>query len=418
MASFDKGFALVVGIANYPKVASLSELVLNDARDISTLLTDSTQCGYLPNQVKLLLDEQATLKNIRESLGWLANYSPEDSTVLIFFSGHGGRIETSPQAENYLIPFDTNPQDLKNTALESAELTRLLGKIRAKRLLVLFDCCHAGGLGEIKDALDKSLPGFKSGLDERYYEQLAMGQGRVIISSSRSIELSWILPGMRNSLFTHYLLQALQGQAPTYGDGLIRIFDIFNFVAEAVPKHHPQQHPLLKAQVETNFPVALYLRGKASHDNQLSEPTLENPRNLLLPAEIKLVLKTMFADYQRVMIEREFGGGFSGGASSSFTQFVAIIFVNYRPSSNWPQSVLFNKNGKLIKLGFATGYRTVLGCETNLYYHPIAIGVAYAIRWLAAANSPLRACTTITGKRVWPIFVLPWKNGYFQLLTS
>jgi tetratricopeptide (TPR) repeat protein len=42
-------------------------------------------------------------------------------------------------------------------------------------------------------------------------------------------------------------------------------------------------------------------------------PTLENPNNLDYPAAAEQIIKTMFADYRRVVIRREFGGGYSGG---------------------------------------------------------------------------------------------------------
>jgi len=47
--------------------------------------------------------------------------------------------------------------------------------------------------------------------------------GWAIIASSRSGELSYVLPGMANSLFTHNLPDGLRGQPLAYGDeGCIR----------------------------------------------------------------------------------------------------------------------------------------------------------------------------------------------------
>jgi len=55
------------------------------------------------------------------------------------------------------------------------------------------------------------------------------------MASSRSDEVSLVLAGMDNSLFTYYLLEALQGKAYTRDDGLIRVFDVFDYISEAVP---------------------------------------------------------------------------------------------------------------------------------------------------------------------------------------
>ena len=62
---------------------------------------------------------------------------------------------------------------------------------------------------------------------------------------------------MRNSLFTHYLLEALRGGGKTLGDGYVRVFDVFRHVAERVPAR-ADQHPIFKvAAMEEDFPIAL-----------------------------------------------------------------------------------------------------------------------------------------------------------------
>jgi serine/threonine protein kinase len=43
-----------------------------------------------------------------------------------------------------------------------------------------------------------------------------------------------------------------------------------------------------------------------------SEPRIENPKNLALPAAAEVILKRMFATHQRVLVQAELGGGFSG----------------------------------------------------------------------------------------------------------
>ena len=49
------------------------------------------------------------------------------------------------------------------------------------------------------------------GLPDSYYERLAAGRGRAILSSSRDTEFSYLLSGASNSLFTQHLLAGLRG---------------------------------------------------------------------------------------------------------------------------------------------------------------------------------------------------------------
>jgi len=250
---FEQGHALIIGVANYPRVNPLPETVLNDARDLRGLLTDPSTCGYPPGQVTQLLDGEATADSIRAALADLAARTGPDNTAVVFFSGHGAHDLAGDDTHQYILPYDCDADDLPGTAIAGDEMTEMLREVQASRLLVLFDSCHSSGAGDPKGIR----PQIKRGLSEDYYRALAQGKGRVVIASSRPDELSWALRGMRNSLFTHYLLEALRGEARTLGDGYVRVFDLFRHVADHVPIQ-ADQHPIFKASaMEKDFPIAL-----------------------------------------------------------------------------------------------------------------------------------------------------------------
>jgi hypothetical protein len=70
-----------------------------------------------------------------------------------------------------------------------------------------------------------------------------------------------VLPGAANSLFTQHLLAGLRDGIAS-DDGLIRIFDLFEYLQPRVTVDQPNQHPIFKAELEENFPIALYLGGQ------------------------------------------------------------------------------------------------------------------------------------------------------------
>lgn len=264
MAAMDNAHALVIGIANYERINPLPPTVLKDAQDIHDLLIDPQHCGYPKENVQLLLDQQATLKALRAALKDLATRTTEDSTVFFYLSSHGGRIEEGPQAGEYFLPIDidyTSDKTLSKTAISGDELTKALQAIPARKLVVLFDCCYSGGLGRPKSASAEATPELKIGLPEKYYEALQTGRGRVILASSRETEVSWVMPNAVNSLFTEHLLAGLRGGIASE-DGLVRIFDLFEYVQPRVTGSEGRQHPIFKADLEENFPVSLYLGGQ------------------------------------------------------------------------------------------------------------------------------------------------------------
>jgi hypothetical protein len=251
MADYLDSAALVIGVAGYHHVRALPQAVLNDAQDVYQLLLDPQVCGYHPDHVRLVPDEQATAPAIRDSLAWLVQQAGKDGTAVFYFSGHGGR---TANGGSYLLPIDAQLDDLPGTAVATEELTGRLRSVASPRLLVILDCCHAGGIGEVKAA--NAADNFKSGLDlERFYT-LSGGRGRAILASSQLEEFSYTKGDLRNSLFTHYLLEALRGGATTRTHGVIRVSDVFHHVAEWVPKRDARQHPVLKFEATEDFPIA------------------------------------------------------------------------------------------------------------------------------------------------------------------
>ncbi|TWA58549.1 hypothetical protein FBZ84_118113 [Azospirillum baldaniorum] len=131
----------------------------------------------------------------------------------------------------------------------------MLARSHAQRLVVLLDACHSGGVGSLKGPNGGLVPGYT----EKALSRLATGTGRVIIASSRADEASLEFAGAKNSLFTQHLVDSLRGTARTPGDGVIRVFDVFNHAGPKVGSDSlGRQHPVFKAsQMEDNFPVAL-----------------------------------------------------------------------------------------------------------------------------------------------------------------
>ena len=105
-----------------------------DATALHALFTDT-----LGGTTKLLLDEEATVAAIRKQFEVLATSDPDD-VVVIAFSGHG--TET-----HELATCETDIYDLATTAIPLTTLGDWCARIKARRLLIVLDCCFSGGMG-------------------------------------------------------------------------------------------------------------------------------------------------------------------------------------------------------------------------------------------------------------------------------
>jgi hypothetical protein len=268
---FTRGFALLVGVGshNHTGINNLPATI-NDAQALRKILLDQSQCGYFPENVKYLSANTATKSNILEGLDWLRAESNQypDSTILFYFSGHGVKCTSVEPARYYIIPHDCNPNVIDSSAISADLLSTKLAAISASRLAVLIDACHSGGSTKDTGLLPDGY--FKTSISpSRFFGDLEIGEGRVVISSSREEEKSFIMaPDYEQSIFTHHLLEGLSGKAYTHGRQEIGIIDLFVHLAARVPESAKQQidfltgmpavqHPIMDGSKTDNFPVAL-----------------------------------------------------------------------------------------------------------------------------------------------------------------
>lgn len=281
--SFDGGRALVIGIGEgYCPSLQLPTLVRKDAEAVAQLLCDPSLCGYPPSQVRLLLDKQATKSNIVDALREMAAMAKPDDTVVVFFSGHGGRKIDELDSSGYLYPADYVVGDPDGTGLLAEELTELLNAIPAARVVLLLDACHAEAAAHVKSEGENK--GMLAGFRDSTLDKLSSGNGRVIIASCRESEVSMTSSWRGHSLFTHFLLEGLRGRAHGADDGTVRVLDLFAYLSEQVPANpvsNRVQHPVLRARTESNFPLALrkggWFKGDDSAQELVHVPGLVDP---------------------------------------------------------------------------------------------------------------------------------------------
>jgi hypothetical protein len=263
---YPQGHALLIGVANYQNVSRLPAAVLNDVQDVAQTLSSPDHCGYSPANVVTLLDGQATRTAVIEALEVLASKVGPEDTACVYFSGHGAVLDETTFEGSFLLTVDSDLANLPTSAVSSEAFANALMKVGSKKLLVFVDACHAGGASIKRGADKEDARHFKSGYSEMTFAKLATGGGRALMASCRNSEESAILRGARNSVFTAALLEGLRGAANKSGDEFIRVFDLFDYVSEEVPKQIPDdQHPVFFAErVEGNFPVALSRGGMKS----------------------------------------------------------------------------------------------------------------------------------------------------------
>jgi len=258
-------YCLIVGVGRteyQPWSLPVSE---KDARAFESFVTNAGKNPYPVNGLTVLTNEDATRERILKEFAKLEDISisNQNCVIYIYYSGHGLQyIKKDGNVDYYLIPNDANPDDLKNTAIESKQFVDNLRKIASSRFVVFLDTCHAKGIHSSQ--LDRGQY-VASTLPVGDIENLVAGQqGRAVILSSSLGQDSIALDEGDNSLsvFTSCLLDGLSGKAAYLGELSIGVLRIFEYLSFSVPKVVRQagytQQPIFECSgVTGNYPIAI-----------------------------------------------------------------------------------------------------------------------------------------------------------------
>ena len=265
-------WALVVGIGRFsdPGIPKLNYTTA-DASAFAAELTDPAIGRFPPAHVHVLTDDQATTKNIKESLNWIARHAEPDDLVLIYVATHGTpRTADSSGGANYLVTFDTEANTggtldedaLYATAYPMVELANAVAtRMKALRTAVILDTCYSGGL------LNNQSPLMSAGLANTapsgpMLERMTEGTGRIVMAASRVDEESLESRELQHGYFTYFLLQAIKD-----GKGNSPLSQVFNAAAKQVAERASaqglRQHPVMSRSSE-NADFALGAAGDAA----------------------------------------------------------------------------------------------------------------------------------------------------------
>ncbi|MBU6340772.1 MAG: caspase family protein [Bacteroidetes bacterium] len=234
-----KVWAVVVGVASYDHMPVL-RYTDDDAYRFYAFLK-SLEGGALPDeQLRILIDEEATRENILETLNIIFESAGPNDLVIFYFSGHG--------LNGSFLPIDF---DGYNNKIAHEEIAAIFAKSKARFKLCLADACHSGSLLAMRGETEPTLV--------QYYAALSKSvSGTALIMSSKSEETSLESSGLRQGVFSHFLIRGLKGEADVNHDKIVSVQEIFNFIYTNVRDYTGnRQSPVIKGNYDPNMPVSV-----------------------------------------------------------------------------------------------------------------------------------------------------------------
>ena len=237
-------YALVIGVGRFSdtKIPTL-RYPAADAQAFGDLLTGHA-LGFKPENVRVVRDEGANLRNIKEGLNWLARSAQPEDLVVVYVASHGSGRSDDVAGASYVMAHDTDvgafekTDSLFATALPMVELANVVAtRVRAQRTAVFLDTCYSGAAAGAGSKL--VAPGIAAAsVSKQTLDHLSQGAGRVIFAASRTDQRSQESDELKHGYFTYYLLEALREHPQ------MQLSQIFGYV---------EQH--VSAKVEADYKI-------------------------------------------------------------------------------------------------------------------------------------------------------------------
>jgi formylglycine-generating enzyme required for sulfatase activity len=223
--------ALIIGINNYkdPKIPDL-RTPLNDTRAMADLL--KSKYGFT---VEMVIEKQATRKQIYNSLRRLAYEATPNDSVLIYYAGHGDLDRQ--YNDGWWIPYDATAGD-PVTYFDNVHVQKAMRSMKARHVLLISDSCYSGTLFGQTRAMPQVI-------SERYYLDLYNEKSRWGMTSGNKTPVADSGTG-GHSIFAYQLIKALRNNDKPY----ISTQEIYTQIAPIVG-NNSEQTPICRPILNT-----------------------------------------------------------------------------------------------------------------------------------------------------------------------
>ncbi|MDF1590277.1 MAG: caspase family protein [Desulfobacterales bacterium] len=226
-------YAIVIGIERYRQELPKAAFAENDARIVAAYL--SQVMGYPEENVVTLINDRALKSDMEKYFEkWLSNNVEKDSTIFVYFSGHGAPNPKTGDA--YLVPYDGDPSFIEQTGYSLKRLYDALGKLQAKEIIVALDSCFSGAGG--RSVLAKGARPLVMNIQNN----MVLSKNMTVLSASSGEQISSTYDEKGHGLFTYFLLKGIKNEDVVNPDGSIRMDDLFGYIKPQVERIARKQY--------------------------------------------------------------------------------------------------------------------------------------------------------------------------------
>lgn len=226
-------YALIIGIEQYRQKLPAADFATHDAQVVAEYLVKVM--GYSAENVVVLLNDKASKSDFDKYLGrWLSNNVEKDSSVFIYYSGHGAPNPNTGDA--YLVPYDGDPSYIDDTGYSLQRLYEQLGRLPAREIVVALDSCFSGAGG--RSVLAKGARPLVMNLQSAF----VLPRNVTVLAAASGHQISSTYEEKSHGLFTYFMLKGIKDGDVVRQNGSIAVGDLFAFMKPQIERIARKQY--------------------------------------------------------------------------------------------------------------------------------------------------------------------------------
>lgn len=242
--------ALIIGISKYNSIDYPDlEYTDNDAYSFNEWLLSDYGKIKSPENIKLLMDENASREKILGGVLWTVQKSKPGDKVIIYFSGHGDVAKIDEEnGTGFFIPYGVprkSASDLFVNGFPVDQMVAFINMLLNKKVKVILvaDACRSGSALDSKGARQLN----------RAIKEGGSGDFLVFVSSS-SKQYSFEGPQWANhGAFTYYFLKGVYGLADADSNSVVDSYELIDYIKESLENDELDQRPSLEPEDEVEL---------------------------------------------------------------------------------------------------------------------------------------------------------------------
>ena len=220
-------YAVIIGVSEYSDKSMNLNAAANDAKMIQDYIVSKEGLNVKPENVKLILNKEATKSEILKSIKDKFSKTNENDLIILYFAGHGWAEEK----EMYFLSYDTKKNSISTTAISQKDLQKVLETVPARRQIFIADACHSGALSlaymTYASSSGSSDTRSVDGRVSLIKNIIGSSTGLSVITAASANQQAQEGPRWENhGAFTYYLIKGLKGEADENSDHIITVDEV------------------------------------------------------------------------------------------------------------------------------------------------------------------------------------------------